>query len=169
MDNKTKLIKGNWYVINRDPRCLLQYNDDELCTGWWNGTHCFNLWSFSKTDLGRAAQPAPEELLRERGVKNGCFGKPSTEPPTEQPTPKYADEIKLFTASFIQVFCVVLNTWLIANKQYLGVLLVGFTISFIWTFNVKKISASTMRQRLAYSAGAGIGGLLGLLVGGLLV
>lgn len=69
----------------------------------------------------------------------------------------------LFFSSFIQLFLGAYNIWQIANDMPVQVTVIGFLIAFIWTFNVKKISASTMTERLAYSLGAGIGTTSGML------
>lgn len=75
--------------------------------------------------------------------------------------------MKLFITGFLQVFFVALNTWLITQQNYIGVAIVSFLISFIWTFNVKKVVFGSMTDRVIYSLGAAIGGLSGLLIGGL--
>lgn len=69
----------------------------------------------------------------------------------------------LFFSSFIQLFLGAYNIWQIANDMPIQVTVVGFLIAFIWTFNVKKISASTITERLIYSLGAGIGTTSGML------
>ena len=76
--------------------------------------------------------------------------------------------MNLFTTGFLQVFFVALNTWLITQRNFLGVLVVSFLISFIWSFNVKKVAFGSMRDRVIYSLGASIGGLTGLFIGGLI-
>lgn len=70
--------------------------------------------------------------------------------------------MRLFTTGFIQVFFVSINTWLISRSVYLGVFLCGFTISFIWSWNVKKIAFGKLNDRLLYSMGAASGSLVGL-------
>lgn len=70
--------------------------------------------------------------------------------------------MRLFTTGFIQVFFVSINTWLISRSVYLGVFLCGFTISFIWSWNVKKIAFGKLNDRLLYSMGAAVGSLGGL-------
>ena len=70
--------------------------------------------------------------------------------------------MRLFTTGFIQVFFVSINTWLISRSVYLGVFLCGFTISFIWSWNVKKIAFGKLNDRLLYSMGAAAGSLGGL-------
>lgn len=73
--------------------------------------------------------------------------------------------IQLITTGFLQVFFVAINTWLITKQQYIGVIIVSFLISFIWSFNVKKVAFGTLKDRLVYSLGAAIGGLTGLFIG----
>lgn len=75
---------------------------------------------------------------------------------------------QLFFTGFFQVFFVAINTWLITQQNYIGVLIVSFLISFIWSFNVKKVAFGTMSHRIIYSLGAAFGGFLGLFIGGLL-
>lgn len=72
--------------------------------------------------------------------------------------------MKLFITGFLQVFFVVVNTYLIANKVFVGVFICGFLISFIWSWNVKKVVFGTTKDRIIYSVGAGFGSLLGLIV-----
>jgi hypothetical protein len=72
--------------------------------------------------------------------------------------------MKLFITGFIQVFLVCINTYFIANKFYLGVFICAFLISFVWSFNVTKIAISTLQDRLIYSFGASLGGLIGLII-----
>lgn len=69
----------------------------------------------------------------------------------------------LFFSSFIQLFLGAYNIWQIANDMPIQVTIIGFLIAFIWTFNVKKISTSTMFERIIYSLGAGIGTTSGML------
>lgn len=48
--------------------------------------------------------------------------------------------------------------------MYLGIFVVGFLISLLWTFNVSRIAVSTLNQKLTYSLGAGIGAVCGVLI-----
>lgn len=70
LENKTELVKGEWYIIEPLGRdlCLLQYNDDEDCTGWWDGNYKEHFWVFTADSFGTVATPAPLELLREKGL-----------------------------------------------------------------------------------------------------
>lgn len=70
--------------------------------------------------------------------------------------------MKLFITGFLQVFFVAINTYFIANKMLFGTAMAGFTISFIWSFNVKKVAFGTMQDRVIYALGAGFGSLVGL-------
>ncbi|MFD2600181.1 hypothetical protein ACFSQ3_14580 [Sphingobacterium corticis] len=72
---------------------------------------------------------------------------------------------QLFITGFLQVFFVAINTYFITQRNYIGVLVVSFLISFIWSFNVKKVAFGSISDRLIYSLGASIGGLSGLLIG----
>jgi len=72
--------------------------------------------------------------------------------------------MKLFITGFTQVFFVAINTFFISKAIYGGVFICGFLISFVWSWNVKKIAFGTMQDRLWYSFGAGVGSLFGLIV-----
>lgn len=71
---------------------------------------------------------------------------------------------KLFLTAFFQVFLVSANTYFISRVAWLGIAVCGFGISYLWTLNVKKISASSTLERFIYASGAMIGGLFGVLV-----
>lgn len=66
----------------------------------------------------------------------------------------------LFITGFIQVFFVSLNTYFIANEAYLGVLLAAFSVSIVWTFNVKRVAFGSTKDRIIYSVGATVGSLV---------
>ena len=70
--------------------------------------------------------------------------------------------MKLFATGFIQVFFVAINTYLISKGIYLGVFVCGFMISLIWSWNIKRISISTLSDRVFYSLGAASGSVMGL-------
>lgn len=76
--------------------------------------------------------------------------------------------MKLFITGFLQVFFVAINTYFLTKQYYIGMLVSGFLISFIWTFNVRKVVIGTMADRIIYSTGASLGGIAGLLIGILL-
>lgn len=71
--------------------------------------------------------------------------------------------IKLYLSGFLQVFLVSANTVFLSNLFYVGVFVFGFLISWIWSWNVKKISVSNNIERFSYSIGAASGGLIGVL------
>jgi len=52
---------------------------------------------------------------------------------------------------------------------FLGVLVCGFMISFIWSYNVKKIAFGTFWDRLTYSSGAALGSVFGLYISTLIL
>lgn len=72
------------------------------------------------------------------------------------------EKIKLGFTGFLQVYFVAISTYFIANRVYLGVLFVSFAISFIWSFNVKKVAFGTMQDRLIYAVSAAFGSVVGL-------
>jgi high-affinity Fe2+/Pb2+ permease len=74
--------------------------------------------------------------------------------------------MKLFITGFTQVFLVAMNTYLISKAMIIPVpvFVVGFLISFVWTFNVQKIAISNNAQRVVYSMGAASGAVSGLLI-----
>ena len=69
----------------------------------------------------------------------------------------------LFLTGLVQVYFIAINTYFIAQKYLIGAFMASFTISFIWSFNVKNVAFGTTKDRLAYSAGAAIGTVLGIL------
>jgi hypothetical protein len=73
------------------------------------------------------------------------------------------DKIKLFITGFVQVFFVAINTYFLSKEFYIGVFICGTIISFIWSWNVKKIAFGSFRDRIAYAFGAGCGSLVGLI------
>jgi len=72
--------------------------------------------------------------------------------------------MKLFLTGFLQVFFVAINTFLIGNNNLIGVFICSTLISFIWSYNVKKIVFSSFKNHLLYCIGAGFGALLGLVI-----
>jgi hypothetical protein len=72
--------------------------------------------------------------------------------------------MQLFITGFIQVFFIAINTYFLAKGFYFGVFVCGCIISFLWAYNVKKVSFGTLKDRIYYSLGAGFGSLLGLIV-----
>jgi hypothetical protein len=69
---------------------------------------------------------------------------------------------RLFITAYLQVALVSANTYFISRIAWLGIAICGFGISYIWTINVKQISISTLKERMAYALGAMLGGLTGV-------
>lgn len=76
--------------------------------------------------------------------------------------------ISLAFTGFVQVILVAFNTYQISKGILLGSILVGVMISLVWTYNVKRVAFSDVRDRLVYAAGAGVGTFAGILLGKLL-
>jgi hypothetical protein len=72
--------------------------------------------------------------------------------------------MQLFATAFLQVFFVAGNTVFLSKTNYVGVAVFGFAISYLWTLNVKKVTAGTTTERLTYATGAMCGGLAGMFV-----
>ena len=70
--------------------------------------------------------------------------------------------MKIFITGFAQVFFVILSTYLVQQKNILGVGIVGFVIAIIWCLNVKRVSIGTWAERLYYAAGSSAGSMLSL-------
>lgn len=75
--------------------------------------------------------------------------------------------MKLFLTAFLQVFLVAANTLFITRMFYFGIAIATFLISFFWTYNVKKISIATIKNRIVYCFGAMLGGLSGVFIANL--
>jgi hypothetical protein len=72
------------------------------------------------------------------------------------------NKISLFFTGVLQVYFVAINTVFLAKELYIGVLFAAFSISMIWSYNIKKIVFGTFSERVIYSLGATVGSLLGL-------
>lgn len=77
--------------------------------------------------------------------------------------------IRLATTGFLQVFFVAINTFFIANLFYGGIVIAAFSISYIWTLNIKAVAFGTQIDRIIYSAGAMIGSVFGTYISSLLL
>ena len=82
---------------------------------------------------------------------------------------------ELFLTGLMQVILVGLNTYQIAiyaktrhSEILIGICIVGFLISFLWTFNVKKVAFGNMSNRVYYSIGAATGSIIGVVIGSLI-
>jgi len=83
--------------------------------------------------------------------------------------------LELFTTGLIQIVLVCLNTYQIAiyavTKSPIllgGIIIIGFLISFIWSFNVRKVAFGDMSNRIFYASGAATGSCVGVLIGSLI-
>jgi ABC-type Fe3+ transport system permease subunit len=72
------------------------------------------------------------------------------------------EQVKLFITGFAQVLLVAINTYQLAHEKWLGCAIVGFLISYVWTWNVKKIAFGSHTDRLLYAGGAMCGTVAGL-------
>ncbi len=74
------------------------------------------------------------------------------------------DMIKIFLTGFAQVFLVSANTYFISRTTWAGIAVCGFGVSYLWTYNVKKVSIGSASEQLTYATGAMLGGLTGVLM-----
>lgn len=72
--------------------------------------------------------------------------------------------MKIFFQSFFQVGLVAVSTILITKGYILGIFIVSFLISLLWTFNVSKVAFSTLNQKITYAFGAAFGSVVGVLI-----
>ena len=78
-------------------------------------------------------------------------------------------QLFLAFSGFLQVFLVSANIYFIANYYLLGVIVMSFSISMVWAYNVKRISFGSMNDRVVYSLGAMTGSILGLYVSRIII
>lgn len=62
----------------------------------------------------------------------------------------------------LQVLLVAVNTYQLVHQKWIGCFVVGFLISFIWSFNVKKVAFGKFSERIIYATGAATGTVIGL-------
>lgn len=70
----------------------------------------------------------------------------------------------IFATGFAQVFLVSANTYFISRTTWIGIAVCGFGISYLWTFNVRRVSIGTRSEQFTYASGAMLGGLAGVLM-----
>ncbi len=70
----------------------------------------------------------------------------------------------IFSTGFAQVFLVSANTYFISRTTWAGIAICGFGVSYLWTFNVRKVTIGTRKDQLIYAAGAMAGGLAGVIM-----
>lgn len=80
--------------------------------------------------------------------------------------------VELFLTGILQVILICLNTYQIAafvkSQSFyilIGIFIVGFLISLIWSFNVKKIAFGNLINRICYASGAAVGSVIGVIIG----
>lgn len=72
--------------------------------------------------------------------------------------------MRLFWTGFVQVFLVSINTWLIVRVWLAGIFVVSWLISFVWTYNVRKVVWGNVQDRVIYASGAAAGATAGVLL-----
>jgi len=73
--------------------------------------------------------------------------------------------IRTLLYAYTQVMLVVINTWQVAHqKKFVGAIIVGFLISLVWTFNIKRVAFGDWTTRFIYCTGASIGTASGLII-----
>jgi hypothetical protein len=72
------------------------------------------------------------------------------------------NNLKLFFSAMLQIFLVSCNTYLVANGFMISAGIVGFSLSWVWAWNIKRIAISSNTERLVYCLGAGIGTAFGV-------
>lgn len=70
----------------------------------------------------------------------------------------------IFATGFLQVSLVAGNTYFISKTEWIGIAVCGFGISYLWTFNVRKVSIGSHSEQITYATGAMLGGLTGVLI-----
>lgn len=76
--------------------------------------------------------------------------------------------MKTFLTGFVQVFLVSANIYFISRKNWAGIAVCGFFISYLWTINVRKVAVGSTSERIIYSTGACLGGISGVILANLI-
>ena len=77
--------------------------------------------------------------------------------------------LALVATAFVQVVFVAMNTVFIAHYKLLPNLLTGFLISYVWSWNVKRVAFGDHTDRLAYASGAAVGSVAGTVAAGVVL
>jgi len=72
--------------------------------------------------------------------------------------------LKLALTGFVQVIFVAANTVFISRYELIGNVLTAFAISFVWTYNVKRVAFGDSGDRWAYAIGAALGSVSGTMI-----
>jgi len=75
-----------------------------------------------------------------------------------------SNRMSVFITSFLQVTFISMNVVFISKGAVIPMLCTGFSISMLWTFNVKKMAFSNLTDRVVYATGAMIGTLVGYFI-----
>lgn len=75
----------------------------------------------------------------------------------------------LAMTGFVQVIFVAANTVFISRYELVGNLLTAFAISFVWTYNVKRVAFGDRADRWFYAVGAALGSVAGTVIASALV
>ncbi len=70
----------------------------------------------------------------------------------------------IFIRAMLIVMFATSNVYLISHDKFVIAIFLGMGISVMWTYNVKDLAVSTLRERLYYVAGGAIGMTLSLYV-----
>lgn len=70
----------------------------------------------------------------------------------------------LFFTGFLQVSLVSAQTFFIASRCIIGIVVCGFAISFVWTINVKRVAFGGWIDRIIYASGASSGAIVGFIL-----
>lgn len=73
-------------------------------------------------------------------------------------------KVILFLTGFLQVSLVSAQTFFIASRFILGIILCGFAISLVWTINVKRVAFGGWIDRIIYASGASAGAVVGFIL-----
>lgn len=79
-------------------------------------------------------------------------------------TEEQKSKARLALTGFVQVIFVAANTVFISRYELFGNLLTAFAISFVWTYNVKRVAFGDKGDRWAYAIGAALGSVTGTII-----
>lgn len=79
----------------------------------------------------------------------------------EKNTKDSIQKVELFLTALLQVSFVAMNITFISKGLLIYMVITGFLISLIWTFNVKKVAFGSHWDRVIYALGAATGTLIG--------
>ena len=79
-------------------------------------------------------------------------------------TPRAA--VLLFAQGAVYVGLQATNIVQLARHQYIGAFAVGFLISLLWSWNVKGVAFRSGWGGVTYAAGAAVGTVIGMTIGG---